>query len=32
MVFVVLLYLGMVFAFLAGMTGAIRNRYFRREL
>ena len=32
MVFVVLLYLALVFAFLAGMTGAIRNRYFRREL
>jgi hypothetical protein len=31
MVFVVLLYLAMVFAFLAGMTGAIRNRYFRHE-
>jgi hypothetical protein len=31
MVFVTVLYLGMVFAFLAGMTGAIRNRYFRRQ-
>jgi hypothetical protein len=31
MVFVVLLYLGLVFAFLAGLTGAIRNRYFRDE-
>lgn len=32
MVFVTVLYLGMVFAFLAGMTGAVRNRYFRRQV
>jgi hypothetical protein len=32
MVLVTVIYLAMVFAFLAGMTGAIRNRYFRREL
>jgi hypothetical protein len=32
MVFVTVLYLAMVFAFLAGMAGAIRNRYFRREI
>jgi hypothetical protein len=32
MVLVTVLYLVMVFAFLAGMTGAIRNRYFRRQI
>jgi K+-sensing histidine kinase KdpD len=32
LVFVTVLYLAMVFAFLAGMAGAIRNRYFRREI
>jgi hypothetical protein len=29
MVLVTVIYLVMVFAFLAGMTGALRNRYFR---